>query len=67
MEGASELIGGTLRKDTEGASALSSEISMSTTDASAQTLLARPKRADARRNYEKVLAAARQTSATSST
>jgi AcrR family transcriptional regulator len=30
-----------------------------TTDASAQTLIARPKRADARRNYEKVLAAAR--------
>src|SRR3954451_15248734 len=32
---------------------------MSTTDASTDTLLARPKRADARRNYEKVLAAAR--------
>jgi AcrR family transcriptional regulator len=32
---------------------------MSTTEAPAQTLLARPKRADARRNYEKVLAAAR--------
>src|SRR5205823_2137457 len=33
---------------------------MSTTDATAQTLLERPKRADARRNYEKVLAAARE-------
>jgi AcrR family transcriptional regulator len=33
---------------------------MSTTDASAQTLLDRPKRADARRNYEKVLTAARE-------
>jgi AcrR family transcriptional regulator len=32
---------------------------MSTTEASAETLIARPKRADARRNYEKVLAAAR--------
>jgi AcrR family transcriptional regulator len=33
---------------------------MSTTDASPPPLLARPKRADARRNYEKVLAAARE-------
>jgi AcrR family transcriptional regulator len=33
---------------------------MSTTEASAQTLVTRPKRADARRNYEKVLAAARE-------
>ncbi len=33
---------------------------MDTTEASAETLLARPKRADARRNYEKVLAAARE-------
>ena len=33
---------------------------MSTTEAGAQTLIARPKRADARRNYEKVLAAARE-------
>jgi AcrR family transcriptional regulator len=32
---------------------------MSTPDDSAQSLLTRPKRADARRNYEKVLAAAR--------
>jgi AcrR family transcriptional regulator len=33
---------------------------MSTTETSTPTLLARPKRADARRNYEKVLAAARE-------
>jgi AcrR family transcriptional regulator len=33
---------------------------MSTTEASAERLLSRPKRADARRNYEKVLAAARE-------
>jgi AcrR family transcriptional regulator len=33
---------------------------MSTTDDIAQPLLTRPKRADARRNYEKVLAAARE-------
>ena len=33
---------------------------MSTSEASAQTLITRPKRADARRNYEKVLTAARQ-------
>jgi AcrR family transcriptional regulator len=32
---------------------------MNTTDESVQTLIARPKRADARRNYEKLLAAAR--------
>jgi AcrR family transcriptional regulator len=33
---------------------------MSTTETSTETLIARPKRADARRNYEKVLSAARQ-------
>ena len=33
---------------------------MNTTEALAQTLLTRPKRADARRNYDKVLAAARE-------
>src|SRR3954454_2444809 len=33
---------------------------MTTTDASDPTLIARPKRADARRNYEKLLAAARE-------
>jgi AcrR family transcriptional regulator len=38
---------------------LSTEI-MTTADTSAQTLIERPKRADARRNYEKVLRAARE-------
>ena len=33
---------------------------MSTTETSTETLLERPKRADARRNYEKVLTAARE-------
>ena len=33
---------------------------MSATETTAETLIARPKRADARRNYEKVLAAARE-------
>ena len=33
---------------------------MSTTEAGAQALITRPKRADARRNYDKVLAAARE-------
>ena len=33
---------------------------MSTTETSTQTLIERPKRADARRNYEKVLSAARE-------
>ncbi len=33
---------------------------MSTTEVSPETLITRPKRADARRNYEKVLAAARE-------
>jgi AcrR family transcriptional regulator len=33
---------------------------VSTTETSTETLIARPKRADARRNYEKVLAAARE-------
>ena len=33
---------------------------MTATETTAETLLARPKRADARRNYEKVLAAARE-------
>jgi AcrR family transcriptional regulator len=38
---------------------LSSEISMTTLETSPEALLTRPKRADARRNYDKVLAAAR--------
>src|SRR3954449_4799181 len=36
------------------------ELAMSTTEPAPQALLARPKRADARRNYETVLAAARE-------
>ncbi len=39
---------------------MSTEFIMATTDATTQTLLTRPKRADARRNYDKVLAAARE-------
>ena len=39
---------------------MSTEIRMNTTEIFRETLLARPKRADARRNYEKVLAAARE-------
>jgi len=39
---------------------LSREIVVSATEATAETLISRPKRADARRNYEKVLAAARE-------
>ena len=59
MEATSEITGGHLQNYTEGASVLSSEI-MDTTEAGAQTLIERPRRADARRNYEKVLAAARE-------
>src|SRR3954452_19036343 len=47
-----ELYGGCLR--------LSTESAMSATEPTAEPLLTRPKRADARRNYEKVLAAARE-------
>src|SRR5439155_24580176 len=47
-----ELYGGILR--------LVKPIVMSTAETPAETALARPKRADARRNYEKVLAAARE-------
>ena len=39
---------------------MSTKIAMSTTEAFSETLLTRPKRADARRNYEKVLVAARE-------
>ena len=59
MEAASEILGGTLRNYTEGPSVCQA-ICMTTVDTSADTLLTRPKRADARRNYEKVLAAARE-------
>ncbi len=60
MEAASEITGGFLRNYTEGPSGLSSEFPVTTTEPTAQPLLERPKRADARRNYEKVLAAARE-------
>jgi AcrR family transcriptional regulator len=59
VEATSEISGGHLQNYTEGASVLSSDF-MNTTEAGAQTLIERPKRADARRNYEKVLAAARE-------
>ena len=59
MEGASEITGGILRNYTEASSVLSSP-SMSTPETGATALVDRPKRADARRNYEKVLAAARE-------
>src|SRR5271170_2593596 len=59
MEAASEISGGSLRKLYGGILRLSSAILVSTAEASPVTLIARPKRADARRNYEKVLAAAR--------
>ena len=39
---------------------MSSEIAVTTFETSTERLVARPKRADARRNYEKVLAAARE-------
>src|SRR5689334_20514075 len=59
MEATSEISGGDLRNYTEVPSGCQA-ISMSTIDTTAQTLLTRPKRADALRNYEKVLAAARE-------
>lgn len=60
MEGASEISGGSLRNYMEVASAFQGLTSMSSTDTSEQAILQRPKRADARRNYEKILAAARE-------
>src|SRR5437016_6947603 len=60
MEAASEISGGSLRKLYGGTLRLSTRIAMNTADAFAETLVTRPKRADARRNYEKVLAAARE-------
>ncbi len=44
----------------EGPSVCQVESEMSTTDVSPETLINRPKRADARRNYDKVLTAARE-------
>jgi AcrR family transcriptional regulator len=59
MEATSEISGGSLRNYTE-ASSVCQRNRMTTTEAGPQTLIVRPKRADARRNYEKVLAAARE-------
>src|SRR3954454_13076228 len=58
LEATSEISGGDLQNYTEGTSGCQGT-AMSTIETPAEALLARPKRADARRNYEKVLAAAR--------
>ena len=58
LEATSEITGGMLRNYTEATSGLSRQ--MSVPDATTQFLPARPRRADAQRNYEKVLAAARE-------
>lgn len=60
MEATSEITGGHLQNYTEVPSGLSRPIVMNTTATGTPTLVTRPKRADARRNYEKVLAAARE-------
>jgi AcrR family transcriptional regulator len=59
MEAASEITGGHLQNYTEAPSVCQPH-AMSTTESTPQALLTRPKRADARRNYEKVLSAARE-------
>src|SRR5689334_17607567 len=59
LEAPSEISGGCLRNYMEVPSGCQ-VISVSTIDTPPQTLLERPKRADARRNYEKVLTAARE-------
>ena len=58
--GRSEITGGHLQNYTEAPSGLSIPICHEHHRASHRALLMRPKRADARRNYEKVLAAARE-------
>jgi AcrR family transcriptional regulator len=60
MEAASDISGGALRKLYGGTLRLSSGIEMSTTEVGPENLIVRPKRADARRNYDKVLTAARE-------
>jgi AcrR family transcriptional regulator len=61
MEATSEICGGSLQKLYGGTLRLSTDLlPVSTPSPATETLLARPKRADARRNYEKVLAAARE-------
>jgi AcrR family transcriptional regulator len=59
MEAASEISGGRLQNYTEAPSGCQWIFAVSTTNAVTDSLVMRPKRADARRNYEKVLAAAR--------
>ena len=60
MEATSGRNGGCLQNYTEVPSGFQPEFFMGTTEDIPQTLLTRPKRADARRNYEKVLATARE-------
>ena len=61
MEASSAITGDNLRNTLYGGSLrFVKPIAVSTTEIPAQTLLTRPKRADARRNYDKVLAAARE-------
>src|ERR1700752_4264733 len=59
MEGASEISGDIVRIIYGGSLRLSSE-AVNPTATPTEALIARPKRADARRNYEKVLTAARE-------
>src|SRR3954453_3896851 len=59
LEATSEISGGDLRNYTEAPSGCQGT-GMSTIETSTHELVARPKRADARRNYEKVLSAARE-------
>jgi AcrR family transcriptional regulator len=59
MEATSEISGGSLRNYMEGTSVCQGNL-VTTTDTAAQSLAPRPKRADARRNYERVLSAARE-------
>jgi AcrR family transcriptional regulator len=60
MEATSEISGGSLRKLYGGTLRFVKQIDMNTLESIPQTVLERPKRADARRNYDKLLAAARE-------
>src|SRR3984957_1770732 len=60
MEATSEISGGFLRKLYGGSLRFVKQIDMNTIETIPQTVLERPKRADARRNYDKLLAAARE-------
>ena len=59
MEATSGILGGTLRNYTEAASGFQAQI-MNSTQPATQTVPAGTKRADARRNYERILTAARK-------